>query len=48
MNNDEIAQSCLTAFKNFHEMIIDILMQNEYHEIVCRKEFFALLKENMG
>lgn len=46
---DKTAKSCLEAFKNFHEMIIDILMLDELeNENVNRKEFLLLLKENIG
>lgn len=50
MMYDDVAKCCLKAFKNFHEMIFDILMDDEFehNDNVCRKEFFDLLKENMG
>lgn len=49
---DKIAKDCLTAFKHFHEMIIDILMQSdtadEQSEILYSEAFLDLLKESMG
>lgn len=45
---NEIARCCLKAFKSFHEMLIDLLMEDDQHAIVYSSEFFVLLKENMG